>query len=351
MTTGRVLHVVTDTDRRGAQSAALALHEQLLARGWSSRIAALAPGRVGGLEMSCLGAGGLHPTTLRALRREARGVDVVVAHGATTLPACAAALLGSTPFVYVNIGDPRAWLTSRSRLLRTRAALGRAAAVAAVSPQSARVLTDWVGVPGSKVRVLRNFRDPQRFRPRADDERRTARGAHGLPDDAPVVVWMGSLSREKRPDLAIDVARAMPGVTVVMAGGGPEAPRLTAPAREAGARMLGPIAEPERLLGAADALLLTSDTEGVPGVAIEAGLSGLPVASTRVGFVDDVVVDGETGRLAPAGDGPGLAEALRECLARAGDWGPAALAHCSTTFTPEVVVPAWEALLRDVIGR
>ena len=54
---------------------------------------------------------------------------------------------------------------------------------------------------------------------------------------------------------------------------------------------------PEDLLAAADALVLSSDTEGMPGVIIEAGLCGTATAATRVGFVDEMIVDGTTGRL------------------------------------------------------
>ena len=46
---------------------------------------------------------------------------------------------------------------------------------------------------------------------------------------------------------------------------------------------------------ALDALVLTSRTEGVPGVLIEAGMSGVPAVTTDVGWVREVVLDGVTG--------------------------------------------------------
>lgn len=345
---GRILHVVTDTDRRGAQSAAWDLHTVLESRGWDSRIVALAAGRAGGLEIQTLGPSALHPSTLRALRRAATRADLVIAHGSTTLPACALGLAGSTPFIYVNIGDPRAWLTTRARFLRTRWGLRRAAAVAAISPTAAEILRDWVGVPAVKIHVLPNFRDPETFRPLSAGEKRGARVELGLPPVGPLVLWLGSMSREKRPDLALDVAASQPAIHLALAGGGSLVAGLVPRAQAVGASMLGPITNPERLLGAADSLLVTSDTEGVPGVVIEAGLCGIPVASTDVGFISDVVVGGQTGRLSPPNNVEALAAAVTDCLANAGQWGQSARERCVQGFSTESVLPRWETLLNDV---
>ena len=51
----------------------------------------------------------------------------------------------------------------------------------------------------------------------------------------------------------------------------------------------------ERVLAAADIVLLTSDNEGTPLSLIQAGMAGLPVVTTRVGSVPEVVLDGVTG--------------------------------------------------------
>jgi glycosyltransferase involved in cell wall biosynthesis len=52
------------------------------------------------------------------------------------------------------------------------------------------------------------------------------------------------------------------------------------------------------VLSAADILLITSDNEGLPLSAIEAGMVSLPVISTDVGSIREIVVDGETGFIA-----------------------------------------------------
>ena len=51
----------------------------------------------------------------------------------------------------------------------------------------------------------------------------------------------------------------------------------------------------ERVLSAADIVLLTSDNEGTPLSLIQAGMAGLPVVTTNVGSVPEVVLNNVTG--------------------------------------------------------
>ena len=61
--------------------------------------------------------------------------------------------------------------------------------------------------------------------------------------------------------------------------------------------------------------MLSSRSEGAPFSILEAMAAGLPVVATDVGGVRELVADGETGLLVPAGDPARLAEALRSLLA------------------------------------
>ncbi|MFD7644765.1 glycosyltransferase family 4 protein [Kitasatospora sp. NPDC059795] len=347
----RVLHVITDPRARGAQRSARDLHGELVRRGQASEVVALHPHPDAdpGEPVAVLGPSRHHPDTLRALRRAAGRVDVVVAHGSSTLQACALGLVASrTPFVYVNIGDPRHWTSTVARRLRVGAFLHRAAAVAAISPQAVDLLRTRFRLPARRLHVLPNARPAERFSPPADAaEKAAARAALGLPGDGPLVAWIGALSPEKRPDVALAAHALLPGtVRLALAGEGPLRARLTA---DAGPRthLLGPLADPAPLYRAADLLLLTSDSEGVPGVLIEAALAALPAVATDVGWVSDVVRPGETGLLTPPGDPAATAEALRTLLAAdRTPYGDAARAHALAHFDLDAVATRWQHLLR-----
>jgi len=70
----------------------------------------------------------------------------------------------------------------------------------------------------------------------------------------------------------------------------------------------------QEILSASRALLLASFGEGLPVVIMEAMAMGRPIVSTDVGGIGELVVDGETGWLAPSGDPERLAGAMRLAL-------------------------------------
>jgi glycosyltransferase involved in cell wall biosynthesis len=279
---------------------------------------------------------------------------VVIAHGSSTLLACGLALAGSsTPFVYVNIGDPRFWWRGRARRARVRALLRRAAAVAAISESGRRILVDELRLPASAVHVIPNGRSAAHFPLAGPLRRLAARRSLGLEPAAAVVSWVGALSPEKRADVAVDAVAQLPGVQLLVAGDGPERARLAARAAAAApgrVHLLGRTDQVVDVLTAADAVLLTSDSEGLPGVLIEAGLVGLPAVATDVGWVSEVVIDDVTGRLVPAGRADQVAAALDNVLADAGRMGEAAHRHCIESFEMQRVVDRWERLLDGVLA-
>lgn len=131
-----------------------------------------------------------------------------------------------------------------------------------------------------------------------------ARSLLGLPQNCPVVAYVGRITGIKRPDrllaVAREVHRVVPEAHFVVCGAGDLRPDPEAVA-ELGDRLhlLGWRADVETVYAAADMVLLTSDNEGMPVSLIEAGLAGLPAVATDVGSVAEVVQDGTTGFLAP----------------------------------------------------
>ena len=222
------------------------------------------------LAVPALGPRQLGPTTLSRIRRAARQVDVVVAHGSRTLPASVLALLGTrTPVVYVNIGDPLFWANTRVRRLRQRRLLARVRGVVALTQSSCTVLVEHFGMQPEDVRVIPNGRRAEDFPPTDDVRRTTARAGLGLRLDEDVVLFLGALSPEKRPDVAIEAVAGLEApVRLVVVGDGPlraQSEERAAAALGARATFLGTREDVARVLAAADVLVLPSDSEGLPG--------------------------------------------------------------------------------------
>jgi glycosyltransferase involved in cell wall biosynthesis len=178
-----------------------------------------------------------------------------------------------------------------------------------------------------------------------------ARAALGLAADGAVVAYVARLTKVKRPDRMIEVARALPDVTFVVAGDGPLRAETEA-AAPANVRFLGWRADIENVYGAADAVLLTSDNEGMPVTLIEAALCGVPAVATNVGSTGEVVLDGKTGRTV-APEPAALVFALSELLADRGSaeaMGAAARRRAEEAFSPAAMTGAHAELYRSVLA-
>jgi glycosyltransferase involved in cell wall biosynthesis len=187
-------------------------------------------------------------------------------------------------------------------------------------------------------------------------DRRTARHTLGVPPDAPVVAFVGRLTRVKRPDrlvaVAQEVTRAVPGTRFVICGHGDLAADIqhVAGNGQGGLVLLGWRADVETVYAAADLILLTSDNEGMPVSLIEAALAGVPAVATDVGSVAEVVQHEATGILTGT-DHEALARAvirmlLDEQLRR--DMGARARIWASARFGPERLVSDIEQLYESM---
>ncbi len=185
--------MVTDTDRRGAQVFAWDLSHELA--GESANLAALAPGNsVAQLGVPALGPTRLHWSTLLSLRRRLAAAPVAVAHGSSTLVACAAAgFRTGTPFIYRQISDQRSRASTPARRARVSAYLKRPAHVVALWSGAADTLAKDFGVERDRITVIPNGVPARRFPIVTEVERIAARRSFGLPDDGTVVLSIGAL--------------------------------------------------------------------------------------------------------------------------------------------------------------
>lgn len=347
----RVLHLVASTRRRGAELFGVDLARALDWRQLRNETFALTGG--GSLAVDHVGQGRFHPRTLRALRDRASDAMVVVAHGSSTLLAAYVATLGTdVPFIYRNIGDPDHWVDTRfgTRTWRVGALLRRADTVVALWPGAKDALIARHHLDPTRVAIAANGVPVERFPTVTPPERLAARQRLKMVPEGPVLCSIGSLSSEKDPLTALRAAALVDGARLVVAGDGPLRPTL----QQVGDTLMpgrvvfvSEVSDVREVLAAADVLLLTSRTEGLPAVLIEAGLSGLPVVATSVGGVAEIVEDGETGHLVPVGDPAAAATALREALRGGPTMGTRARLRCEQHFSFDVIADQWAAILRD----
>jgi len=196
-------------------------------------------------------------------------------------------------------------------LRRTRnAALRRARRVFCPSAYLRDVALGWGLVP-ERVSVLPNPAPPVPAMPARDELR------GDLQLEGHVLAFAGRLGPQKALGVALEALAAVPEVTLLVAGDGPDRAALEARASELGlerrARFLGSLSREQvlRLFRAADASVLSSAWENFPHTVVEALAVGCPLIATSVGGVPEVVRDGENGLLVTPNDVPALAAAIR----------------------------------------
>ncbi|MBM3673239.1 MAG: glycosyltransferase family 4 protein [Actinobacteria bacterium] len=131
--------------------------------------------------------------------------------------------------------------------------------------------------------------------------RAAARAQLAIPADALAVAFVARLTHVKRPDRFADVVhqvvRERSDVVFAVAGEGDLLDELREQLAdvEDQVRFLGWRSDVETIYAACDAVVLTSDNEGMPVSLIEAASVGCPAVTTDVGSAREVVLDGQTG--------------------------------------------------------
>jgi glycosyltransferase involved in cell wall biosynthesis len=262
---------------------------------------------------------GVRPGVVLRIRRVLRELspDVVHTHqlGALAYAGPAARRLG-IPVIHTEHGKHYAGRL-RWRLLG-RLAARSARRVFAVSADIRRELRDCRIAPPGKLGHVPNGVNVERFD--IGDNVARLRREFGLPADVPVIGTVGRLSPVKRHDVLLrGFARLKhPTARLLVVGDGPVREELVSLAAGLGISdrvvFAGYRDRPERALAAMDLFALTSDSEGMPLAILEAWAAGKPVIATRVGGVPELVADGRTGLLFPAGDDGSLAERMNWLL-------------------------------------
>ncbi|MCU1497336.1 MAG: glycosyltransferase [Acidimicrobiales bacterium] len=152
----------------------------------------------------------------------------------------------------------------------------------------------------------------------AAGDRLEVRRALGVEPDAPLVVQVANYRREKAHEVMVAAGRILADegnpVRIILVGQGPlqgevEA-LIEAEGLGASVQVLGFRDDVAAVLAASDALVLSSDHEGLPVAVMEAFALGVPVVSTGVGGIPEAVTDGVEGLLVPPRDPVALAGAI-----------------------------------------
>jgi len=170
------------------------------------------------------------------------------------------------------------------------------------------------------VDVVLNGIDTDRYGGRS--RRREIRDALDIPAEARVIGTIGRLTEVKRQDLLLQAFARLPlaggNEWLLIVGDGEERARLEVLAAELGIRertvFAGYQAHPEHYLQAMDLFALTSRHEGMPLALLEAWAAGLPVVSSAVGGVPQLVKHGQTGLLFESSNAEALTMALAQVL-------------------------------------
>lgn len=132
------------------------------------------------------------------------------------------------------------------------------------------------------------------------------------------VGFVGRMVFQKNPQLFVDVIEKLPGVTAVMGGDGELEPAIRRLVQEKGLgdrlQLLGglPHAEALNVIANLDVLVMTPRWEGLPLLPLEAMLLGVPVVSTPVGGIPEVIEHNVSGWLGATADD--LAEGVEKIL-------------------------------------
>jgi glycosyltransferase involved in cell wall biosynthesis len=170
------------------------------------------------------------------------------------------------------------------------------------------------GLDASRVSSVPTGIDLGRFAP---GDRLAARARLGLPADSFVVGIVATLRSWKGHRYLVEAVAGIPGATLVMVGDGPGADNLRAQVKALGiesrVRMPGNQDDVVPWLHAFDVFALPSyANEGVPQAIMQAMACRIPVVTTSVGSIDEIVRDGYTGLFVQ----PQSADSLRAALVR-----------------------------------
>ena len=368
MTPARVLHLIWALHLGGAERQVLEIVRRLDRRRFDPVVGCLVRKGRWGEALEAEGVRvvdfakrpGFDPTLLlrlaRFLRRERFAIVHTHAFTAATWGRLAAALAGR-PCMVVHEHSAFS-LDSPLHSLVDRALAPLTDRWVPVSEQLARDLARGLGLPVPRLVTVRNGLPLPEGAPPVD--RGAVRRELGADGFAKLVGTVGRLERRKGLEVLLEATQTLagrrPDLGVVLVGEGPDREMLE---RQAGALGLGDRVlfagrreDVPRVLAALDVFVLPSHSEGLSIALLEAGAASCPIVATDVGGNPEVIEDGRSGVLVPAGDPRALAEGLATVLddpERARALGAAASRTVRERFSSDAMMKGIEDLYTDLL--
>lgn len=170
------------------------------------------------------------------------------------------------------------------------------------------------GLGIKRVRLWPKAVDTELYHPSKRSRAMRERLTNGHPE-APLMVYVGRLSFEKRLDWLYAPVTQLPGVRLALVGSGPAEAALRERFKGTPTVFTGYMGGEElaSAYASSDVFAFPSDTETLGFVAMEAMASGVPTVGARAGGIPDVIQDGKTGLMFTPGDLGDLTAKLR-CL-------------------------------------
>jgi len=356
-----VAHVLSSFGMGGQERVAFDLAVSQLRAGWRVTALSLAPPPDGPLAAEFAAAGaavervarprpGVDPILIVRLARwlRAHRVDLVHTHNRMALiyGAPAGRLAGAAVVHTKHGNNPR----GGTRLVAGNLAGRLVHAFVAVSEETAAFARRRREVDERRLSVITNGIELGRFHPEPAARERVRREL-GIDAGAWVIGTVGRIAAEKNHARLLRAVAPLlgPKTRLIVAGDGPLLPslkELAASLESSGfTHLLGVRRDVPDVLNALDVFAMSSDTEGLPLVVLEAMATGLPVVSTSVGGIPNVIDEGKTGFLVPVDD----EAALRARVAELGADPAASRAMGARARTAAVAQYSAERMQRDYL--
>jgi len=188
--------------------------------------------------------------------------------------------------------------------------------------------------------------------------REALRRQMGLPQEVPIAGTVARFAPQKGIAILLEVAAKVKEAHFAVIGEGPLKPELEARARGLGLRdrfhFLGRVPEAKSLLPAFDLVAIPSLSEGSSIAAMEAMAAGRPIVASRLGALEEIIVEGETGLLVAPGSSEELAAAIEKVLRNpslAAKMGEAGNLRVRQNFTLEQMLERTAALYDALVSQ